>query len=109
MLNFVALALTTRYSTALSDALCRWEQMKGNSTFLTTGTDEHGQKVQKEAEKKHMDVKKYCDSIASVFQSELSHYDLQLGRFIRTTDPDHIAVAMPLSLVGSWSAKCGTS
>lgn len=68
--------------------------MKGNSTFLTTGTDEHGQKVQREADMKHMDVKDYCDSIASVFQSELSHYDLQLGRFIRTTDPDHVAVSI---------------
>lgn len=86
--------LTTSYSTALADAICRWEQMKGNSTFLTTGTDEHGQKVQREADMKHMDVKDYCDSIASVFQSELSHYDLQLGRFIRTTDPDHVAVSI---------------
>lgn len=83
--------------------------MKGKSTFLTTGTDEHGQKVQKEAEKKHMEVKNYCDSIASIFQSELSHYDLQLGRFIRTTDPDHIDVSMFPSLDRSSSTKSGTN
>lgn len=83
--------------------------MKGKSTFLTTGTDEHGQKVQKEAEKKHMEVKNYCDSIASIFQSELSHYDLQLGRFIRTTDPDHIDVCMFPSLDRSSSTKSGTN
>lgn len=84
--------------------------MKGKSTFLTTGTDEHGQKVQKEAEKKHMEVKNYCDSIASVFQSELSHYDLQLGRFIRTTDPDHVDVPFLFpSLDPSWCTKSGTN
>ena len=48
--------------------------MKGNSSYLTTGTDEHGQKVKKEADKRKMDVKKYCDGVASSFQKELSNY-----------------------------------
>ena len=63
--------------------------MKGNSSYLTTGTDEHGQKVKKEADKRKMDVKKYCDGVASSFQKELSNYSLNIGRFIRTTDNDH--------------------
>lgn len=78
-----------RYSTTLADAICRWENMKGNSSYLTTGTDEHGQKVKKEADKRKMDVKKYCDGVASSFQKELSNYSLNIGRFIRTTDNDH--------------------
>ena len=63
--------------------------MKGNSSYLTTGTDELGQKVKKEADKRKMDVKKYCDGVASSFQKELCNYSLNIGRFIRTTDNDH--------------------
>lgn len=70
--------------------MARWENVKGNLSFLTTGTDEHGQKVQKEAEKRKMDVKSYCDDVASSFQKELQHYSINIGRFIRTTDPDHV-------------------
>ena len=97
------------YSTSLADAICRWEQMKGKTTFLTTGTDEHGQKVQREADKRKMNVKAYCDSIATSFEQELSHYDLRISRFIRTTDPDHIQVTLVFSHYCSWCAKCGIS
>lgn len=83
-----------RYSTTFADAICRWESMKGYSTFLTTGTDEHGQKVQKEADKQKMDVRSYCDRISSSFQKELSNYSLNIGRFIRTTDSDHEQVLL---------------
>lgn len=84
--------MITSYSSALADAVVRWDRIQGKSTFMTTGTDEHGQKVQKEAEKRKMDVKQYCDTVASSFQEELSHYSLTIDRFIRTTDDDHVAV-----------------
>lgn len=83
-----------RYSTTFADAICRWNNMKGFSSYLTTGTDEHGQKVQKEAIKRKMDVRAYCDSVASSFKNELNHYSLNIGRFIRTTDPDHVQVGL---------------
>ena len=103
------ISVTYRYSTSLADAICRWEQMKGKTTFLTTGTDEHGQKVQREADKRKMNVKAYCDSIATSFERELSHYDLKINRFIRTTDPDHIQVTLVFSHYCSWCTKCGIS
>lgn len=71
--------------------------MKGYSSFLTTGTDEHGQKVKREADLRKMDVKAYCDSIASSFSNELSYYALNIGRFIRTTDSDHEQVTTFMS------------
>lgn len=37
-----------------------------------------------------MDVKSYCDEVASSFQRELGHYAINIGRFIRTTDSDHV-------------------
>lgn len=88
------LPLTCRYSSSFADAISRWESVKGKTAFLTTGTDEHGQKVQREAERRKMEVKEYCDSIASSFRDELSHYSLSIGRFIRTTDDDHVSVPL---------------
>lgn len=79
------------YSTTFADAIARWENVKGYSSYLTTGTDEHGQKVQKEADKQHVAVQAYCDNIAIKFKEELSHYSLNIDRFIRTTDEDHIS------------------
>ena len=87
----VSFVIIYRYSTTFADAISMWNRVKGKSTFLTTGTDEHGQKVQREAEKRKMEVQRYCDGIASKFQSELDHYSLSIGRFIRTTDADHVA------------------
>ena len=63
--------------------------MKGNTTYLTTGTDEHGQKIKKAADQQKMDVNLYCNKIASSFSNELSNYSLHIGRFIRTTESDH--------------------
>lgn len=87
--------------------MARWENVKGNLSFLTTGTDEHGQKVQKEAEKRKMDVKSYCDDVASSFQKELQHYSINIGRFIRTTDPDHVTKVKRV-WVPSWQMTTST-
>ena len=77
------------YSSTFADAIGRWENVKGCPSYLTTGTDEHGQKVKREADKRKKEVKVYCDEVASSFANELSHYSLNIGRFIRTTDADH--------------------
>ena len=90
------------YSTTFADAIGRWENVKGRFTFLTTGTDEHGQKVKKEANKRKKEVEVYCDEIASSFANELSHYSLNIGRFIRTTDPDHEQVVDSSSVLCRW-------
>lgn len=89
--SFNRFGMMYSYSTTFADAIARWESIKGHSSFLTTGTDEHGQKVQKEADKQHVTVQSYCDDIALKFKEELSHYSLNIGRFIRTTDEDHIS------------------
>ncbi|RMD41915.1 hypothetical protein DV735_g3222, partial [Chaetothyriales sp. CBS 134920] len=82
------------YSLVLADVLKRWHQLKGNaegSAYLLTGTDEHGMKVQKAAEKAKVDVKLFCDQGAEQFLDLAHAANASQNRFIRTTDDDHKA------------------
>ena len=55
------------YTTMLADVLTRFHAAMGEDTFFLTGTDEHGQKVQKAAEQRHMAPLAHCDENASAF------------------------------------------
>ena len=63
------------------------------TTIFSTGTDEHGQKVQKAAAAKSLDPLTFCDQISPSFKRLASDFDVQFTRFIRTTDADHRQVA----------------
>ena len=52
------------YSSIIADILARFKKMQGFSVYFLTGTDEHGLKIQKEAEKNKKDVKLFCDEIS---------------------------------------------
>ncbi|KAB8337078.1 hypothetical protein FH972_021382 [Carpinus fangiana] len=77
------------YSMVLTDILKRWQQFLGNEAFLTTGTDEHGMKVQQAATKAGSDPKSFCDKGADVFKSLASRAQVSYDNFSRTTDADH--------------------
>lgn len=64
--------------------------MKGNKTFFTTGTDEHGLKVLQEANKFNSNVINYSNGKAIEFKSLCDNFNIKYDRFIRTTDEDHI-------------------
>ncbi|MCF8026044.1 MAG: methionine--tRNA ligase, partial [Desulfobacteraceae bacterium] len=66
--------------------------MKDEKTFFLTGTDEHGDKIVKAAESGGMEPKTYADRISALFRELWPEYGISHDRFIRTTDPDHIAV-----------------
>ena len=55
------------YSSIIADILARFKKMEGLSVYFLTGTDEHGLKIQKEAEKNKKDVKLFCDEISKKF------------------------------------------
>ncbi|QPG73593.1 hypothetical protein FOA43_000905 [Brettanomyces nanus] len=59
-------------------------------TFFTTGTDEHGLKVQAAADKAGIDPKTFCDGLSDKFKELAEIGEIQYDRFIRTTDRDHI-------------------
>ncbi|MCF8094732.1 MAG: methionine--tRNA ligase [Desulfobacteraceae bacterium] len=80
------------YTTIAADVACRFHRMKDEKTFFLTGTDEHGDKIVKAAESGGMEPKTYADRISALFRELWPEYGISHDRFIRTTDPDHIAV-----------------
>lgn len=78
------------YQKLLADALARYHRLIGDETKFLTGTDEHGQKVEKNAKDKGVDIKKFVDEIALADKKQWDILNISYDRFFRTTDPDHI-------------------
>lgn len=80
------------YSTLIVDVLGRYHRVKKERTFVTTGTDEHGQKVAEAARLKGMDPYSFTTSVASEFRECFKSMNLQTDMFTRTTSPHHYQV-----------------
>jgi len=77
-----------------ADAIARYKKLAGYDVFFNTGTDEHGQKVYREAIKDNKDPKKYADFYANKFKEVLKLLDISKDiNFIRTTDTHHLKSA----------------
>lgn len=76
----------------LADALNRYQRLrlKTNDTLFSTGTDEHGIKIQTAAEAKGIDYNTFCDMNAEQFINLFKQYDTTLTNFIRTSEIEHI-------------------
>jgi len=83
--------LGTFYTTTVADALARYHRARRHETYFLTGTDEHGQKIERMAKEQGLTPKAYCDQIVEKFQAVWSKATISYDRFIRTTDPDHRA------------------
>ncbi len=77
------------YTTILADVLARFHRSAGDATFFLTGTDEHGQKVQRAAEKNNLDCQQHCDDTVVRFKELWQTLGMTHDRFIRTTDAFH--------------------
>lgn len=80
------------YTTMVADVIARWQRLCGNSVLFITGTDEHGQKIQRTAESKNVEPQQHCDQIASSFLELWDKLNVQYDRFSRTTDIRHDAI-----------------
>src|SRR6188508_461075 len=80
------------YTTILADVLARFWRQEGADVFFLTGTDEHGQKMYEEAEKRGITPRELTDTMAASFKAAWSELDISYDRFIRTTEADHVAV-----------------
>ena len=78
------------YSSIVSDVIARFKRLDGFNVEFLTGTDEHGQKIQRAAEKKGVDPKKFCDEISETFRNLSKTLNLSNTDFIRTTENRHI-------------------
>ncbi|MDR1760117.1 MAG: methionine--tRNA ligase [Fibrobacter sp.] len=82
------------YTTVLADVLTRFHKMIGYDTYFLTGTDEHGQKVQRAAEKRGVSPQTHVDEYSEHFKSLWEKMNISYNQFIRTTDPAHIRFVM---------------
>ncbi len=77
------------YTTIACDALARFKKAEGFDTFFLTGTDEHGQKVEKAADERGEKPIDLANRVVNRFQTLWSELNISNDRFVRTTEPDH--------------------
>lgn len=77
------------YTTVICDALARFHKMTGEDVYFLTGTDEHGQKIEKEAAKRGVTPLQFIDPLVAQLKDMWRLLDVGYDRFIRTTDRDH--------------------
>lgn len=80
------------YTTLVADAIARYHRLRGKDVLMVTGTDEHGQKIQRTAEERGIPPQQHCDEIAAQFAQLWQLLDIRYDRFIRTTNPRHKAI-----------------
>ena len=79
----------TAYTTVLADTIKKYHKFKGEDTYLLTGTNEHGQKIQEVAEKNGETPKQYVDKMAKQAKELWEKMDIQYDDFIQTTEERH--------------------
>ena len=77
------------YSSITADFFARFKKIQGFNVFFLTGTDEHGQKIQRAAEKNGMEPLLFCDQISKTFRDLSNILNLSNTDFIRTTEDRH--------------------
>lgn len=84
------------YEAILADVMARFKRLDGFDTYFLTGTDEHGQKVAKTAEKQGLSPKQLCDQIAALFVDQTKSLNISNDDFIRTTEQRHYAASQAI-------------
>ncbi|WP_242145694.1 MULTISPECIES: methionine--tRNA ligase [unclassified Bacillus cereus group] len=77
------------YTTVAGDAMARYKRMQGYDVHYLTGTDEHGQKIQKKAEELQVTPQAYVDDIVAGIKDLWKKMDISYDDFIRTTENRH--------------------
>jgi methionyl-tRNA synthetase len=92
------------YTTIAADVITRARRLRGEDAFLLTGTDEHGQNIEKIARERGISPQQQTDEIAPRFKSLWERLDIRYDRFIRTTDDLHKRGVLAL-----WSRMCAAT
>ena len=77
------------YTTVAADTMTRYKKMRGYDAYFLTGSDEHGQKIERAAAAANMKPIEYVDRIIASFQELWKKFDIDYDDFIRTTQPRH--------------------
>lgn len=92
------------YTTVAADVLARYKRLNGYDVFFLTGTDEHGQKVEKAAKDREKTPKEHADFMVENFKNLWKALNISHSAFIRTTDEGHKKVVMEI-LQKLWDKK----
>jgi methionyl-tRNA synthetase len=84
------------YTSVACDVLARWKRLDGFDVFFLTGTDEHGQKVEKAAGAAGLDPQAFTDRVSPAFREMARVMGISNDDFIRTTEPRHKAATAEL-------------
>ncbi len=77
------------YTTLIVDIVSRFYKLINYEVFFLTGTDEHGDKIQKAAKEKGKDPKVFVDEISFIFKKTWDYFNISYNKFIRTTSKEH--------------------
>jgi len=77
------------YTTIVADVLARRHRLLGDDTFFLTGTDEHGQKIERSAAAAGIPPQQFADQVSASFETLWKRMGITNDRYIRTTDPRH--------------------
>lgn len=77
------------YTTVAGDAMARYKRLRGYDVMFLTGTDEHGQKIERKAEEKGVSPQQFVDTIVTGIQQLWKKLDISYDDFIRTTEERH--------------------
>ena len=78
------------YTTVAADAIARFKRLTGYDVMFLTGTDEHGQKIQRIAEEKNITPKEHVDEVVAGIKELWKMMNISYDKFIRTTDDYHV-------------------
>jgi methionyl-tRNA synthetase len=84
------------YTTMVADAIARSRRLMGEDVFFLTGTDEHGQKVERAAQKARVDTHEFAERTAAKYRDLFKALNISNDDFIRTTEPRHIRAAQDI-------------
>jgi methionyl-tRNA synthetase len=77
------------YTTMAAETIARFKRMQGFDAVMFTGTDEHGQKVERAAEAVGQSPQEFTDAVSGKFRAQWEKLNIRVDRTIRTTDPKH--------------------
>lgn len=84
------------YTTVAADTIARFKKMQGYKTMFLTGSDEHGQKIERKAEAVGSEPRQYVDQIVATFKDLWEKLDIDYDGFIRTTEERHKKVVQKI-------------
>ena len=84
------------YCTVATDTMARYKRLRGYDVKFLTGTDEHGQKIERIAESQGVTPKQYVDKIVAGVKDLWKELDISYDKFIRTTDDYHVAAVQKI-------------